>query len=60
MANENPIDLLADWPTLGSGNHSDATRKHHDWVKQLSTTVKELRNKGIRAIECRAKNSVAN
>lgn len=41
----NPIDLVDKWPSLGSGNHSDGTKRHHDWIKSLSVSFKLLQAK---------------
>lgn len=41
----NPIELVDSWPSLGSGNHSDGTKRHHDWIKSLSISFKLLQAK---------------
>ena len=40
----NPIDLIDDWPSPGSGKHSELTKKHDDWIKQLAIEVKKLQS----------------
>lgn len=42
MVVENPVTLTDKWPSLGSGSHSDATKRHHEWFKYLACTVKDL------------------
>ncbi|CAF0708880.1 unnamed protein product [Brachionus calyciflorus] len=38
-----PISLIDNWPSIGQGNHSDATKKHHEWLKSIAVTVKALK-----------------
>lgn len=33
--NQSPFDLQT-WPGLGSGNHSGATTKHHEWLRNIT------------------------
>jgi hypothetical protein len=40
----NPIDLIDDWPSIGSGKHSELTKRHDDWIKQLAIEVKKLQS----------------
>ena len=43
-----PLLLIDDWPGLGSGQHSENTRKHHDWIKLLCLTIKSLQDKIVK------------
>lgn len=47
MVNENqdPLDLVGIWPTLGQGSHSEITKTMFYWIKNLCTSVKSLKNK---------------
>ena len=38
---EEPFSL-ENWPDLGSGAHSENTRKHHRWLKNVSNMIKSL------------------
>ncbi|CAF1126939.1 unnamed protein product [Brachionus calyciflorus] len=40
-----PIILLDNRPSIGQGNHPDATKKHHDWIKSLVTTIQAIQLK---------------
>jgi hypothetical protein len=40
----NPIDLIDDWPSIGSGKHSELTKRHDDWIKQLAIELKKLQS----------------
>ncbi|CAF0917391.1 unnamed protein product [Brachionus calyciflorus] len=37
-----PLALLDNWPSTGQGNHSDLTKRHHDWFKSLTAAIKSL------------------
>ena len=40
----NPLDLIDNWPMKGPGNHSELSKKHDDWIKQLAIEIKKLQN----------------
>ena len=40
-----PLTLIECWPSMGQGNHSDATKRHHEWLKSLANTIIALQKK---------------
>ena len=40
-----PIESLLTWPSLGSGNHSEPTKRFDKWIKSLASTVKSIRDR---------------
>ena len=37
-----PLQIVDNWPSFGHGNHSEVTKRHHEWIRSISITVKAL------------------
>ena len=42
MGDSDPIEQLLTWPALGSGNHSEPTKRFDKWIKSLATSMKSI------------------
>lgn len=40
-----PFDSYSNWPSMGSGNHSNTSLKHDNWIYVLTGAIIDMRNK---------------
>lgn len=41
----NPLEFAYDWPGVGSGHHSELSKKHYEWIRHITIALSEMKLK---------------